>query len=238
MTQQELARAVGMPQPSIARIESGTVTPRTSTLTAILAATGHRLAIEPLDPAANVEAIRQQLALAVPKRTRDAIGKAAGDPRTTPIRILRRLRRFGVPFILIGELAEAVHGSPLPLKVARVIEICHARTETADERLAMALDDLRAKSPDGLEFKTDAGRLHLVAETAAGDDYGVLARNAVGMRVDAGLLVRVAAIEDLIQARVARCTDEDRAASAVLRAVADEVNLRSMPALSAGPGMR
>jgi predicted transcriptional regulator len=47
MTQQELARAVDMPQPSIARIERGTVNPRTSTLIAILRATGNRLAIEP-----------------------------------------------------------------------------------------------------------------------------------------------------------------------------------------------
>jgi predicted transcriptional regulator len=35
MTQQQLARAVGMPQPSIARIERGTVLPRTATLTAL-----------------------------------------------------------------------------------------------------------------------------------------------------------------------------------------------------------
>ncbi|MGI8828192.1 MAG: helix-turn-helix domain-containing protein [Candidatus Limnocylindria bacterium] len=39
MTQQQLARAVGMPQPSIARIERGTVLPRTATLTELLAAT-------------------------------------------------------------------------------------------------------------------------------------------------------------------------------------------------------
>ncbi len=47
MTQMELAAAVGMPQPSIARIERGSVLPRTSTLIAILRATGHELAVEP-----------------------------------------------------------------------------------------------------------------------------------------------------------------------------------------------
>jgi predicted transcriptional regulator len=48
MTQHELAEAVGMSQPSIARIESGAVVPRTTTLLAILAATGHELAIQPI----------------------------------------------------------------------------------------------------------------------------------------------------------------------------------------------
>ncbi len=39
MTQHQLAEAVGIPQPSIARIERGTVLPRTETLIALLAAT-------------------------------------------------------------------------------------------------------------------------------------------------------------------------------------------------------
>jgi predicted transcriptional regulator len=50
MTQHELAYASGLPQPSIARIESGTVIPRTTTLITILRATGHRLAVEPIGP--------------------------------------------------------------------------------------------------------------------------------------------------------------------------------------------
>ncbi len=50
MTQQQLAQATGMPQPSVARIEAGTVSPRASTLIELLAATGHRLAVEPIGP--------------------------------------------------------------------------------------------------------------------------------------------------------------------------------------------
>ena len=53
MTQQELAQATGMPQPSIARIEAGTVVPRTATLIALLEATGHQLSVIPIDPAAD-----------------------------------------------------------------------------------------------------------------------------------------------------------------------------------------
>jgi len=127
MTQHDLARATGMPQPSIARIETGTVTPRTATLIEILSATGHQLAVEPIDSAVDRDAIRKQLAMGVPKRT----------PKTG--RILQRLRRFGVPFVLVGELAEAAQGSPV--KVGRMIEVCVASTDVAQDRLRLALDD-------------------------------------------------------------------------------------------------
>ena len=63
MTQHDLAQATSMPQPSIARIEAGSVVPRTATLIEILSATGHQLSVEPSDPPVNREAIRKQLAL-------------------------------------------------------------------------------------------------------------------------------------------------------------------------------
>lgn len=210
MTQQELAQKVGMPQPNIARIERGTVLPRTATLIGLLAATGHRLAVEPIGPGANRDAIRRRLAMDVPQRTRTAIGKAR-SPERSPLRIVRRLRRFGVPFVLIGELAEVAHGSPR--KMGRIIEVCHPSTDVARDRLAMALEDLGRD--------VHAGRLRLLTETAAGDDCDLLTRNAVSMHVDAGILVRVAALEDLIRIRLARGTPKDQEAAAVLRAIAD-----------------
>lgn len=212
MTQHELARAVRMPQPSIARIERGTVIPRTATLVALLRVTDHRLAVEPIGPSVGPEGIRRRLALAVPMRTRRSLGKVAEDRRRSPTQILRRLRRFGVPFVLIGELAEVAHGSPA--QVGRVIEVVHARTDVAVERLSLALEDLRAT-------KTDTRHLRLLTETPTGDDYDVLARTAVRMPVDSGLLVRVAAIEDLVRIRLARGTADDRQAAAVLRAIGE-----------------
>jgi transcriptional regulator with XRE-family HTH domain len=210
MTQHDLAQAVGMPQSSIARIERGTVVPRTATLIGLLEATGHHLAVEPIGPPVDADAVRHRLRLSVPRRTMLALGRAAKDRRTSPVHILRRLRRFGVPFVLIGELAEVAHGSPL--RVGRVIEVCHASTESALERLGAALEDLAAD-------KTDAGRLHLVTETAAGDDFDLLNRNAVRMHVDSAILVPVAALDDLIRIRRAGKTPNDRAAEATLRAI-------------------
>jgi transcriptional regulator with XRE-family HTH domain len=211
MTQHDLAQALGMPQSSIARIERGTVMPRTATLIALLEATGHQLAVEPIGPPADADAIHKRLRLSVPRRTMLALGKAAAKDRlTSPVHILRRLRRFGVPFVLIGELAEVAYGSPI--RVGRAVEVCHAGTETALERLGTALKDLAATG-------TDAGQLNLVTETAAGDDYDILLRNAVRMYVDAGILVPVAALDDLIRIRRAGKTPDDRAAEATLRAI-------------------
>lgn len=219
MTQQDLAQTAGILQPSIARIERGTVIPRTATLLGLLQATGHRLAVEPIGPAVDLEAIRHRLAMDVPKRTWQALGRPKRDGRTGPVGILRRLRRFGVPFVLIGELAEVAHGAPT--KVGRLVEVCHAETDVARERLALALDDLGSAA--------DPSRLRLVTETAAGDGYDVLARNAVGMHVDAGILVRVAALEDLVRIRRAQCTQDDRDAAAVLEAVKQESQRRDAP---------
>lgn len=210
MTQQQLASAVDMAQPSIARIEAGTVIPRATTVMTILEATGHRLTVEPIGPSVpiDMDAIRQRLAMDVPKRTWTALGRArAADHQRSPIRIVRRLRSFGVPFVLVGDLAEAAHGSPL--KVARTIEVCHSRTDVARARLDQALRDLG----------TDAGRLRLATEVATGDDYDLLARTAVRVQLDTGIQVWVASLDDLIRIRLARGTPDDLAAAAVLRAI-------------------
>src|SRR5687768_12635086 len=205
MTQQDRARLIRMPQPSIARIERGTVSPRATTLIAILDATGHELIVDARPPVGDEDrkAIRDRLARDVPWRTRQALGRAAKDRRTSPTFILRRLRLFGVRFVLIGDLAEVAHGAPMA--VGRAVEVCHSRTEENVERLATALRDLGA-SPGSVEgseaeIETDAGLLRLSATTAAGDGYDVLVRNATRQLVDTALLVPVAALDDLSRIR-------------------------------------
>jgi transcriptional regulator with XRE-family HTH domain len=209
LTQQQLADAAGVPQPSIARIERGTVMPRAAMLIDLLAATGHRLAVEPIEPAADQDAIRKRLGMSVPQRTRASMRATKGP--TAPVVPLRRLRRFNVPFVLIGELAEVAHGSPV--RVRGPIEVCHATTQVAEERLDLARADLGRQA--------DPSRLRIVTQTDAGDTYDVLVRNAVNLPVDAGLLVRVAAVDDLIRARRARHTLEDDKAASVLMAIRD-----------------
>ena len=214
MTQVDLAQACGIAQSAIARIERGTVAPRSATLLALLQATGHELAVDrTIGATVDQEPLRERLRLSNPGRTRRALGKASGP--TGPIRILRRLRRFGVRFVLIGPLAEAAHGAPGAIEPA--VEICHARDSINLERLAMALRDLGAEEPT---FLTEAGRLTLDPEPA-GDDFDVLARNARRTMIDTGLLVLVAALDDLIRIRRWRAQPGDREALELLGALRD-----------------
>ena len=218
MTQQELADKVGLKQPNIARIERGGVLPRTATLVELLEATGHRLVIEPREatgPAVDEAALRRRLAMPIPRRTKAMIDGPRHD-------ILRRLRRFGVPFVLVGEVAEAAHGAPA--SAPGLIEICHPATDAAQERLSLALEGLAR----------DARHLRLLTESAAGDDYDTLARTAVAMPVVAGLRIRVAALEDLIRTRRAGSTAPDREVASVLEAVEALRSPLSSPAPS-GP---
>jgi transcriptional regulator with XRE-family HTH domain len=211
LTQDELAQMLGMPQSTIARVEMGTVSPLATTLMSILEATGHRIALEPMREVREPAVLRRWQAMPIPRRTRTALGRAVNDRSSDPVLLLRRLRGAGVPFVLVGRLAEGVHG--VPTKV-RQIEICHSQTIVALERLGRALAEIGPAS-------TQPARLRLMTQTAAGDDYDTLLRNATRMPVVAGLQVRVASVHDLIRNRVARGRQADLQSAAILRAIAN-----------------
>jgi len=214
MTQHDLANASGMLQPSIARIEKGSAIPRTATLVDLLRATGHRLAVEPIDAEVDREMVRRRLTTPVAHRARQALGRRGAERWTSPIGLLSRLRYRGVPFVLIGDLAEVVRGGSV--KPGRAVEICIADTETARQRVRMAQKDLgRSAAGDRLKVRT---------QTAVGDTYDVIRRNADLLLVDPGITVSVAAIEDLIRNRRASGRPADLEAAAELMALADETS--------------
>jgi predicted transcriptional regulator len=73
LSQRRLARRAGVPQPTIARIESGVVTPNLSTLEKLLASCGFRLALETAAPVpADRTPIRELLSLSATDRLRRA----------------------------------------------------------------------------------------------------------------------------------------------------------------------
>jgi transcriptional regulator with XRE-family HTH domain len=214
MTQQDLAKALDMPQSTVARIEKGTVRPLAATVSSLLRATGFRLSVEAIGESPverDLETLRRWQAMSIPGRTHQALGHAARERASGPILILRRLRSSGVPFVLIGPLAEAVHGVPTRV---RQIEICHDRSPEGMQRLAGTLHEL-GPAPTGRT------KLRLNTETPAGDDYDLLMRNAIYVPVVAGLHVHVASIDDLLGARVARGRRADIAAAAALRAIGE-----------------
>ena len=82
MSQRALARRAGVPQPAVARIESGAVSPRVSTLEDLLAAAGYALEVRPrLGVGVDRTLILAALARSPEDRIR-AAGTAARNLRT------------------------------------------------------------------------------------------------------------------------------------------------------------
>lgn len=77
LTQRELAARAGVPQPTIARIESGRVSPRLETVDRLLDACGVRLAVEDR-PGRGLDrtAIRELLRLTPVQRLEEAVSEA------------------------------------------------------------------------------------------------------------------------------------------------------------------
>ena len=77
LSQRQLAAIVGMPQPDIARIESGAVVPRVDTLGRLIAGCGERLESRPrLGIGLDRSAIRELLRLSPAERARVAVTEA------------------------------------------------------------------------------------------------------------------------------------------------------------------
>lgn len=197
LTQQDLAATANVPQSTIARIEAGTVLPMTATFMALLEATGHELEVVPTGPAVPSGRAKDQ-------RPPTTTAKSRAE---SPVRIAPRLAWFGVPFVVIGDLAEITHGRSG--RIGRSIEVCVDSTDVASERLAQALEDLGER----------ARRLRVVTENAAGDDYSRLKANARRMQVQAGITAPVASVLDLIRARRAAGKQQDLDIAAELRSL-------------------
>ena len=219
MTQVQLGAACEVPQSTVARIERGTVIPRTGTLLQLLAATGHELSVDrAIGTDTDREAIRDRLVVPVALRARRSITTKPTSRRPAATRILSRLRRFGVRFVLIGELAEAAHGAPLT-SVRRAEVVCATDPENR-RRLAKALE-------------ADGRHVRLIDEPIPGDTFEVLERTATRMLVDVALVVKVASLDDLIRIRRARGGREDQRALELLGALRDELDRGGSPGVLA-----
>ena len=155
-------------------------------------------------------------------------------PRFRPEEMLRRLEARGVRYIVIGGVGATLHGSPLPTRDA---DICPSSDAPNLDALAAALRDMSARirtedTPEGLPFACDAAFLRqmklLNLTTRFGDldlsfvpsgtgGYEELSPRAVRYDLGEGLLVRVAALEDIIRSKEAANREKDRLALPTLR---------------------
>ncbi|HXV60617.1 MAG TPA: hypothetical protein VEK15_07985 [Vicinamibacteria bacterium] len=152
------------------------------------------------------------------------------------------LDRHKVSYVLIGGLAAVLHGSPLPTVD---VDICPSKGGSNLGRLAAALEELdaRIRTPDvvgGVKFPHDAaflanvallnlvtryGDLDLSFEPAGTEGFTDLARGAVDVRIR-GIVVKVAALQDVIRSKEAANRPKDQRTLPVLRLLLDEIEKR------------
>jgi len=209
ITQEELARRAGLRQPAVARIEAGGVTPRVDTLDRLLRASGISLTVEPrLGADVEREAIRGLLRLEPAERLARAAAAVRGF---RPARTLQIFSAGAVRFVVVGEVAERLQGSPAP---AEVVEVVVAADPPNRRRLTHAVDRLQS-------FRWSATRRlrWRFAFPLGGPPYPELARASDELTV-AGKRISVASLDDLIRIRLAVRAHRERAE--ILWAVREE----------------
>jgi transcriptional regulator with XRE-family HTH domain len=217
-------------QQEIARYERGRVTPSLERLRSLIAACGLELTVglsraddsydhqiaaaRALTPAARLaSAVRD----AQPLRAASAQG--AGIQAPSPVDVLgvpRALKQAGVQYVLIGELAEVLHGSPL-LPVGGRMEIVPRAGQR--ERLGAAIaavggspaapDPATAVAIDApAAFALETSGIELVVHPAPPGTHGYedLRRDATSVSLDEDLEMTVASLVDLV--RIAEASDD------------------------------
>jgi transcriptional regulator with XRE-family HTH domain len=247
LSQRALAALASVPQPAIARIERGAVSPRVDTLAELLGAAGASLEVV---PAAGLgvdrSLIRASLGRTPEERIRTAGAAAQSlapfwrDSRPAefmPEAVIGLLGRHDVRYVLIGAMAAITRGSPL---VTQAIDICYDREPGNLERLADALREVHAAprgADPGLPFRLDArtlakgdaftfttvvGWLDVMATPSGVAGYSELARTADAYELF-GHRVLVASLDDLIRMKRAAGRRKDLLAVEELAALRDTI---------------
>jgi transcriptional regulator with XRE-family HTH domain len=238
LSQRELAARAGVAQQEIARYERGRVTPSLERLRSLIAACGleltfglaraddsydHQIAAAlALTPAARLDTALRD---AQPLRAARAQKAAMSAPLPVDVLgVLRALNQAEVQYVLIGELAEVLHGSPL-LPVAGRMEIVPraGQRERLSAAIAVAGGNPAAPAPAAsvaidapAAFALEIPGTELVVHPAPPGTHGYddLRRDATTTPVAEDLNVLVASLVDLV--RIAEASD-DRARVPALR---------------------
>lgn len=157
-----------------------------------------------------------------------------------PVEICAVLLEEGVEFVVLGGFAAVIHGSPLPTEDVDVIP---SRTEENFERLAIALTRLDAKirtANEPVATKIDAAFIRnmpmmLNRVTKHGDldltfapsgeltSYEQWLQRARQAQLRDGLIVVVAALDDIIASKVAANRPKDQRALPYLESLRDQL---------------
>ena len=157
-----------------------------------------------------------------------------------PVRICRILDEEGVQFVVIGGLAATIHGSssltedvdvvpdriPANLeRLERALRRMNAMLRTGDAPVAAPLD---ARFLEGssvmLNLTTDFGDLDLAFRPDGPlEDYDAWRTGAMEMSIAEGVIVLVAALDDIIASKRAANRPKDIAALPLLESLRDQL---------------
>lgn len=252
LSQRELGARAGVAQQEIARYERGGVTPSLERLRTLIAACGLELTfgLTHADDSYD-EQIVASLALSPAQRLaralrdaepmRAARARAAGaqpPPAVDGVGVLRALNAAGVRYVLVGEMAEALHGSPL-LTMSNAVtvvpqtgqgEALRAAISAAEGRQATAPATSTIDAPMRWALEAQGAELVVVSAPPATRGYEDLHRDATRMNVDDDVVVEVASLVDL--ARIAQA-GEDPARVPALRRTLELADATADPATRA-----
>jgi len=159
-------------------------------------------------------------------------------PEFQPEAVIRLLGGHGVRYVVIGGLAAVTHGAPI---VTQDVDLCYARDPDNLERLAAALQEVRAhlrgaefglpfrldaralSKTDAFTFTTDLGWIDILATPAGTEGYDDLARTAETFQLF-GYRVLIAAVDDLIRMKRAVGRPKDLLAIEELGALRQELD--------------
>jgi DNA-binding XRE family transcriptional regulator len=221
LSQRALAERAGLAQQEIARYERGRVTPSLERLRALIAAGGLELMFglaraddsydgQILAALAVPPGVRLQRALRDAGTLRAARASRVGasaPPAVDALGLLRALAGVAVEYVLVGELAEVLHGSPL-LPVSGAVTIVPRAGQS--ERLGAVIaagggqpTGTRARSlldaPASFALENYGVELVVAPAPVATHGYQDLHRDATPVRIEDDLTVMVASLVDLVR---------------------------------------
>lgn len=161
-----------------------------------------------------------------------------------PVRIAEALHRHGVEYVIVGGVAARLHGSP---HQTRDFDLASSQTAENLDRLARALNDLnpmkltpRFRNPTPHEvgadelaiepiasYLTAAGRVDVLHHIGPHHGYDELLATSVRFDLGDGLVVRAAALDEIIAAKELTGRKKDQAQLPSLYATRDELQKRA-----------
>ena len=157
-----------------------------------------------------------------------------------PVSICRVLSERDVKFVVLGGFATVIHGSPVPTED---IDVIPSRDMENLERLASALQEMNAairtsdgpvhtridgafiaSMPNMLNLVTDFGDMDLVFNPAGRlVNYEQWNKGATYAQIEPGLVVAVAALDDIIASKSAANRVKDQRVLPYLESLRDEL---------------